>query len=53
MGMGGDEGYGGLEAAAAAGASSSGSLERFRLLVLATPRFAEDMLGCRGELRLC
>jgi hypothetical protein len=30
--------------------SSSGSLERLRLLPPVTPRFAEDMLGRKGEL---
>lgn len=53
MGMGGEDGYGGLEAGPAPeGASSSGSLERFRLLVFDKPRFADDMLGRRGELGL-
>ena len=30
--------------------SSSGTLERLRRLTLEAPRFAEDMLGLKGEL---
>jgi hypothetical protein len=41
----------GLEAAIAEdGTSSSGSLERLRRFLLIDPRFADDMLGLRGEL---
>lgn len=40
----------GLDAAIAEVGASSGSLDRLRLFLFVMPRFADDMLGRRGEL---